>query len=242
MNKIFVGTSGYFYPHWKGVFYPEDMPSKEFLKHYIKYFNTLELNSSFYHLPKESTFKNWYRTLPSGFLLSIKANRIITHLKKLRDVENETKNFLLLCSVLREKLGAILFQLPPSLKYNEEVLNGFLAIFKKDEFRIAVEFRNKSWLIPEVFEDLRKKNIAVSTSHGAGIPYTDEITSNFAYFRMHGPTAIYSSGYSKKDLIALKEKLNKLKEKNILCFVYFNNDFGGFAVKDGLLLIDMLKY
>lgn len=241
MEDIFIGTSGYYYSHWKGVFYPEEMSSKDFLKYYLKYFNTLELNSTFYHVPKESTFTNWYRVLPSGFLLSMKANKLITHIRRLNNVQHETSSFFEVISALREKLGVVLFQLPPSLKCDLNLLRSFLSNIDTKRFKIAIEFRHKSWLSKEVFDVLKAKNVSLCISSGYNIPYSEEVTTRFAYFRFHGKEVLYGSDYSESDLSYYKKKILDLKEHGIASFAYFNNDFEGFAVRNALLLKEMLK-
>jgi len=129
--KLFIGTSGYSYKHWYGVFYPEDLPRNKMLEFYTRYFNTVELNVTFYRIPKDTTFKGWHKRTPDNFTFSIKANRRFTHLKRLNCAEEEVSSFFQIISHLQQKASVILWQLPPSLKKNMERLKGILYILEK---------------------------------------------------------------------------------------------------------------
>ncbi len=237
----FVGTSGYFYDHWRGVFYPEDLPASKFCDYYFSSFRTLELNSTFYHTPKDETLKKWYSFLKAGQLLSIKANRNITHFKKLKNAGTEVEELLMKASILKEKLGVILFQLPPSLKYDLDLLFEFLYRIDTNVFRVAFEFRHRSWLCTELYKALGAKRAAFCISDGRNIPYAEEVTADFAYFRFHGRDVLYASDYSEEELMKYARLMKDLNKRGVACFAYFNNDFGGFAVKNARQLISMLK-
>lgn len=241
MALNYVGTSGYFYLHWKRVFYPEDLPSKGYLNYYVEYFDTLELNSTFYHIPKVTTVKNWRRTLPEGFVLSIKANKLITHVKRLKDTRKSIEEFTDLVLTLDEKLGVILYQLPPSLKVNLNLLEDFLSALAKYKVKTAVEFRHRSWLSEEVFRMLKEGNVAVCISDGPGFPYTEEATADFVYIRLHGRNALYASEYKEEELIKIEKMIKGFNKKRLSSYVYFNNDFEGFAVKNALTLKKLLQ-
>jgi uncharacterized protein YecE (DUF72 family) len=239
--KNFIGTSGYYYFHWKGIFYPEDLSSTKFLKYYIQYFDTLELNSTFYHIPKESTIKQWKNNVPEKFIISIKANKNITHIKRLKNAETEINEFMRKIALLQKKLGVILFQLPPSLKKDLTILKDFINLLNTGKMKFAIEFRHDSWLDDSVYEVLKEKNIAFCISDSPYYPFAEEITADFTYIRFHGHESLYASNYSNADLKSYAEKIKKWNGKGISSFCYFNNDFGGFAVKNALYLRELVK-
>ena len=149
-SKVFIGTSGWSYLHWwNGVFYPDEVRQNRWLEYYAEYFDTVEINSTFYRIPKEKTVENWRKRVPKEFTFAVKASRIITHLKKLQGIEEISRNFFDICSGFKEKLGPILFQMPPSLKINKDGLPNLLNILKPDtlseSLRIVFEFRSKTW-------------------------------------------------------------------------------------------------
>ena len=236
----FIGTSGYYYPGWIGKFYPENMKSSEFLIYYENYFDTVELNSTFYHMPKKTTMKNLRKKLKPDFVVSVKMNRTITHLKRLKNVENELGAFFDSVSELGTNLGAILVQLPPSLKLNIELLNSFLVLLPK-QFKYAIEFRHKSWLDENVFAMLRDYNVAFVVSHGDDYPFLKCETANFSYIRLHGPDELYASLYSENELKEWATYINEINEKGMEAFVYFNNDFYGYAIENATSLKNLLS-
>jgi len=147
IGKIFIGTSGWVYSHWEGIFYPENLPSRDKLKYFSQHFKTAEINYSFYHLPQPSTYQNWYKQTPKDFLFAVKTSRFITHIKRLKGVKKAWKHFLENALSLKEKLGPILFQFPPSFKATEESikrLKNFLKLIRTNSrLRFALEFRHK---------------------------------------------------------------------------------------------------
>jgi uncharacterized protein YecE (DUF72 family) len=149
MAEIRIGTSGWHYQHWRGAFYPQSCPASKMLEVYLRHFDTVEINNSFYKLPSDSTFACWRDATPRGFCFAVKASRFITHNKKLKDPENALENFLPRAEVLRDKLGPILFQLPPLWRINIGRLDEFLALLPRGPRRhYALEFRNPTWLVP----------------------------------------------------------------------------------------------
>ncbi|MBP8612768.1 MAG: DUF72 domain-containing protein [Candidatus Atribacteria bacterium] len=239
-QKNFIGTSGYYYPGWIGKFYPEGMKSSEFLNYYQDYFDTVELNSTFYHMPKKTTMKTMKRKLKPDFVVSVKMNRTITHLKRLKNVENELRMFFDSVSELVTNLGVILVQLPPSLKLNLEILNNFLTLLP-NQFKYAIEFRHKSWLDESVFTLLRDYNVAFVISHGDDYPFLRRETANFSYIRLHGPDELYASLYSESELNEWAEYIKSINEKGVEAFVYFNNDFYGYAIVNATSLKNLLS-
>jgi len=238
--KNYIGTSGYGYSHWKGVFYPEDLPYREFFPYYIKFFDTVELNNTFYHIPRESSVEKWHKTSPLDFIFSIKANKSITHIKRLKNTENSLKLFEGRIAQLQKKIGVILFQLPPSFKKDLTVLKDFLAILDPKR-KYTFEFRHKSWFTDETYSLLKAKNIALCISDTPRYPYEEIITANYTYVRLHGHKVLYASNYSHKALQKYAEKIRKWNEKGIVTYVYFDNDYYGYAVKNALYLKKILE-
>lgn len=242
MKSIFVGTSGYNYLHWKKTFYPSDLDFRKWLEFYSQYFNTVELNVTFYHLPKKEVFKNWYKRTPKDFRFVIKGSRFITHIKKLRDCLASLKIFFENASYLREKLSCVLWQLPPSLKYDFSLLENFIKILKRKYSSIlhSFEFRHKSWFTGNTYQLLKKHDINLCIADSPNFPSYKFLTSSFIYLRFHGGKILYGSNYSDKELRNwVKETKEWLKNKKLL-FAFFNNDAYGFAVKNALKFKELL--
>jgi len=239
-SKVHIGTSGWHYKHWRGKFYPEDLPTQEWLKFYSKRFGTVELNNSFYRLPERSSFDNWRETTPAKFLFAVKASRFITHMKKLKDAESSSEKFFANADHLEKKLGPILFQLPPRWHLNLDRLDEFLNSIPK-QHRYVFEFREESWLTDEVFDLLKRYNVALCIHDLGGQQSPLEITANFTYLRFHGPgKARYAGSYSTDSLESWAAKLTDWRNDLREVYVYFNNDIGGCAVKNALELKSFL--
>jgi uncharacterized protein YecE (DUF72 family) len=238
--KIHIGTSGWQYRHWIGDFYPAGTPVSKMREAYVQVFDTVELNSSFYHQPPRTTFENWRKKTPPEFLFSVKANRFITHNKKLHDAKESLDYFMSAVKGLGKKLGPILFQLPPSLKINLERLEEFLKILPKRQ-ECTFEFRHKSWMVDETYALLRDYNAAFCIYELAGFETPHEITATFAYVRLHGPSnRKYSGNYSKLQMRLWAKEIQGWQKdlKNI--YVYFDNDVGGYAPKNALTLRELV--
>jgi len=243
---ILIGTSGYNYPHWgNGVFYSSDLPQRKWLEFYTQYFKTVELNVSFYRLPKKETFEGWYGRTPKGFLFSVKGSRYITHIKRLKDCREPLSLLLSHASLLREKLGVLLWQLPPRFSFKKERLEEFCVLLStlpsSKPLRHAFEFRDESWFCEEAFKILTDFKFAFCIAHGSGLPYMERITSHFVYLRLHGGEVLYGSNYSDQELKEWAAKILSWKRKVREMFVYFNNDAFGFAVKNALVLKKLLS-
>ena len=244
-KKLFIGTSGWVYGHWTGIFYPEDLPSKDKLKYFSQHFKTVEINYSFYHLPRPSTYQNWHSQTPADFIFAAKASRFITHIKRLKGVKVAWKTFLKNALYLKEKLGPILFQFPPSFRATEENikrLEKFLTILRvtTKNLKYAFEFRHKNWCDKKIYDLLKKYNTAWVIADSPSYPKTEEVTADFVYIRMHGSKVMFSSNYTKKELQDLAQKIKKwLKTGNV--YVYFNNDAYGYAIENAKELIKLCK-
>lgn len=240
MAEIRIGTSGYHYKHWLGRYYPAGMKSNEMLAHYIRDFDTVELNNTFYQLPNETTFDAWRNNTPKDFLFAVKGSRFITHMIKLKDAERGLVNFLPRAERLRGKLGPILWQLPPGWKVNVERLEEFLALLPP-EHRYTFEFRNETWLTDEVLAVLQKHNAAFCIYELAGYQSPLEITADWTYIRLHGPTQFkYQGSYSDEQLDLWAERIRAWSKKMKAIYVYFDNDDSAYAVYNAITLKRML--
>jgi uncharacterized protein YecE (DUF72 family) len=239
-----IGCSGFLYDHWKGSFYPEDFPRNHWLEYYSKHFSTVELNVTFYRLPEREAFAKWYLSTPEGFIFSVKGSRFITHVKKLKDCEEPLEAFFSRASVLKEKLGVILWQFPPTFNFDIDRFKEFLEALRPYRMRNTFEFRNKTWINKKIFTLLEKENAALCTADHPEFLNNLPLTADFVYIRRHGKEGSSATSYSpeslKEDAKFIKEQLKKKKD----IFVYFNNDAFGYAPKnaEGLIkLIDKKK-
>lgn len=239
--KIHIGTSGWHYKHWLGgVFYPAGTSPAQMFAFYQKYFDTVEINNSFYHLPAATTFDNWRDSSPARFQFAVKASRFITHMKKLKDPTPSSEKFFLVADRLGKKLGPILFQLPPRWKVNVERLSQFLEALP-GRHKYVFEFRDETWLVPEVYEVLRRHKAAFCIHDFADMKIPNEITAGFSYIRFHGPTsAKYFGSYSAAQLQTWAKRIEEWSRRLSAIYVYFNNDPGGEAVKNATELKHLL--
>lgn len=243
MDNIRIGTSGYSYPHWKDIFYPSSISQSHWLEHYAKFFDTVELNVTFYRQVKKEVFASWYKRTPSNFLFAIKGSRYITHIKRLKDCKDSLKIFFDNALPLKEKIGVILWQLPPSMKSDTKVLHNFCNTLNEEgymNYLHTFEFRNSSWFNEEIYKILRKFSIALCIAHSPNWKKEEIITADFIYLRFHGGEVLYGSEYSDEELKEWAMKVKKWKEKGKKIFAYFNNDYGGFAVKNAITLKKLL--
>ncbi len=235
--EIRIGTSGWHYSHWRGPFYPNLCSGAEMLDCYVRQFDTVEINNSFYRLPTPETFKGWRDSTPRNFHFAVKASRFITHNKKLRDPANPLERFIQPVSELREKLGPILFQLPPKWRVNVERLEEFLSALPRGRlWRYAFEFREPTWLNEKVYEALRRHNAAFCIYELSGFRTPDEITADWTYVRLHGPGGKYQGSYSAAQLGEWAERIAKWSERLKAIYTYFDNDQAGYAVRNALEL------
>ena len=239
--KVRIGTSGWHYKHWLGVFYPDGTRPAEMFQFYARHFDTVEINNSFYRLPTANTFDNWRESSPPNFCYAVKASRFITHMKKLKDPESSSAKFFLVADRLERKLGPILFQLPPRWKLNIERLEEFLRMLP-GEHQYAVEVRDETWLVPDVYKLLTKYNVAFCIHDFADMKVPREITADFTYVRFHGPTsAKYWGSYADRELRAWSDWIKQQRRNLTSIYAYFNNDPEGAAVRNALTLKQFLK-
>ena len=237
MSGIHIGTSGWNYESFIGKLYPFKTPKRKFLETYSTRLCTIELNASFYRSFSKSTWEGWYRRTPSNFLWSVKAPRFFTHIRRLDVSQESIDRFWNDIGPLRDKMGVTLFQLPPSLKFDETLLINFLGRQPPDK-KISLEARHPSWHRPEVWDLLTKFHVAWVVSDTAGrYPMSVEITADFAYVRLHGAKELYRGLYG-EDM--LSQWLKTIMEWGIETFVYFDNTDDGSAAIDALTMRKMV--
>lgn len=235
-----IGTSGWQYEHWRGPFYPEDFSSDAMLSYYAERFHTVEINNSFYQLPKKETVARWRSSVPEDFIFSFKASRYITHMKKLKEPEKSLSRMLEVVPSLNDKLGPILFQLPPKWKFDPERFYDFLEALPGG-LRYAFELRDPSWLDPRAYEALTQIGAAFCIYELAGRMSPKEITADFVYIRLHGPADVaYKGQYSTQTLSGWAGAISAWARQGRDVFCYFDNDEAGYAPQDALRLQKML--
>lgn len=245
-GRAFVGTSGYQYDHWKGRFYPEELARKKWFDYYQQHFSTVEVNATFYHLFKEATFEKWRSEAPEGFVYVLKLWRWITHRKRLHDVSEDILTFLGRALLLEDLLGAVLVQLPPGLRRNDDRLQTFFDDWHKAErqlkrpVRTALEFRHVSWFVPEVYTILKKNGAALCVADMPSINGYREVTADFIYLRLHGKPALYYTLYSKEELGDFAQWVRPYMLKGTDVYAYFDNDGDAHAVRNAMQLKAML--
>jgi uncharacterized protein YecE (DUF72 family) len=242
--RCWIGTSGWNYAHWSELFYPRGMKPTAWLQHYARFFDTVEVNNTFYRLPRQEVFVRWGRAAPAGFCYALKASRFITHVKRLREPEQSAAEFLQRASGLGVKLGPILFQLPPSGRANPARLQHFLDYLINQKIlpgtAVAFEFREPSWLTPEVFAVLEKANAALCLADWPDLPVEGPITADFVYIRRHGAGALYAGAYSETALRREAERIRAWLTGGRSVYIYFNNDAEAHAVSNALTLKGLL--
>ena len=240
MPEYYVGTSGWHYDDWRGLFYPQELAKSKWLEFYAQHFNTVELNNSFYRLPSEKAFDNWREASPAGFIFAVKVSRFITHIKRLKNVEEPLQNFLERADLLNNKLGPLLYQLPPNMKRDDERLKAFL-ITLPVRYRHVFEFRHGSWFDDGVFNILRRYNAGWCVFDMPALTSPVVATADFAYIRFHGSTGLYWSNYSDKELSSWAKRIAKLGENLKAVYIYFNNDVAGYALSNAKTLVRLLE-
>jgi uncharacterized protein YecE (DUF72 family) len=231
---IWVGTSGYNYPEWRGSFYPAKFPAAKMLPYYAERFSSVEINYTFYRTPNAKILAGWSEATPEGFKFTLKAPKRITHVARLRDCAELLQYFVKTAATLGPKLGVLFFQLPPYMKKDLAVLDAFLETFPNDT-RAAFEFRHQSWLNEEVYARLKAKNLALCVADSEKMSTPVEITADYAYFRLR------DEGYTPADIArwagAIEEKTSACKD----VFVYYKHEEEGKGPEFARLLLDSLN-
>ena len=239
MTNVLIGTSGWYYDHWDGLFYPAGLAKSKRLEFYCRHFHTVELNSTFYHLPKVKTTEHWLNDTPPAFRFAIKASRIITHIKKLEDPERSIKALFATIGPLRPKCAAVLFQLPPSLAPDCSLLEDFFSLLPEG-WTHAIEFRNRHCYSDRTLAVLEKHGIAFCIHDYGKRPSPAVATCGTVYYRFHGPDGHYGGDYSREFLTRKAGEIRKFLEEGRRVLGYFNNDFNCFAVKNAQELTGLL--
>jgi len=243
--RCLVGTSGWNYEHWSGgVFYPAGMKRSEWFSYYCRHFQSVEINNSFYRLPEKRVFQKWYEAAPNDFTFAVKASRFITHMKKLVQPQEHVPLFLENATGLGEKLGVLLFQLPPYWKFNPDRLGEFFHFMGRQDIipglRSALEIRHKSWYCSPCFDVLRKYNVSLALTDWPGLPVEGPLTADFVFIRHHGPESLYASNYPASFLKREPQRIRLWLAEGKDVFIYLNNDAFGYAVKNALTLREYL--
>lgn len=224
----YIGCSGWSYKDWKNVFYPDDLPTPNYFTFYANYFNTVEVNSSYYHFPSDTTLQSWLKRAPKNFKFTFKVSREITHIKKMRGAQELITQFYGMQDILQDQLGCFLFQFPPSIRYTKDNLEHILAHLDP-RYKNVLEFRHTSWWAPEAIKQIKDHHITFCTVSGFGLPENLNITDGMAYIRFHGKPP-YSGCYTEHTLSLWADKVKKSGVKQI--YAYFNNTIAARAVEN----------
>ena len=226
-----IGCSGFHYREWKGIFYPDPLPQKDWFRFYADKFNTLELNVTFYRFPVLSSLENWYKISPADFSFAVKVPRLITHYKRFNDCKRLIDDFYtLVAKGLKEKTGPVLFQLPPRFNYSKERLDLIVSSMYKD-FTNVIEFRDPSWWKPVVVNRLKKEKLIFCGIDYPGLPKDLLVTNETAYYRFHGNPRLYYSAYKRNELKKVADALLNQK-KVVKAYIFFNNTATAAAIKN----------
>ncbi|MFZ0320485.1 MAG: DUF72 domain-containing protein [Candidatus Sulfotelmatobacter sp.] len=239
--EIRIGTSGYHYRHWRGPFYPAGTSSSKMLDFYVRYFDTVELNNTFYRLPTESAFDDWRSSTPKNFIFSVKASRFLTHNKKLKEPDGALRNIFTRTEHLGAKLGPILFQLPPRWRVNPQRLEGLLEALPR-AYRYVFEFRDPTWINPQINDLLARFRAAFCIYELAGYQSPLTVTTDFAYVRLHGPDLEkYQASYSRASLRRWCRQFGLWAKTLTAVYFYFDNDQNGYAAQNATTLKQMIS-
>lgn len=265
---IAIGTSGYAYPHWRGIFYPTDLAPSRWLEYYSQHFSVVEINLTFYKLPASPVFRHWRLRTPADFQFVLKGSQLISHTKRLSDCHSELAEFFERASELNEKLRCVLWQLPARFSHDPELLRDFLEELQQiqvvfGKVRQAFEFRDPSWFETSIYEILQEFQAAVvladwpfnirpaqdgeyttdhdgRTHHQAHHHFVVPATAPFFYVRRHGPTPEYASAYSLGELQVIARELEDYQKTHDV-YLFFNNDAKGYAPQNAEQLVELLQ-
>lgn len=235
---LYVGTSGWLYPHWRRVFYPEKLPQRSWLPYFAERFQTVEVNNTFYNLPEKPVFENWRRISPPDFVFALKMSRFLTHLKRLRDPEEPVERFMDRARALGSKLGPILIQLPPRFGADLERLDATLRLFPPS-VRVAVEFRDESWFVNGVRELLERRGVALCLADSPRRQQPAWRTADWGFVRFHEGHGAQRPGYERDALRRWVERIAGMWTQRDDVYVYFNNDHKGYAIRDAATFAEL---
>jgi uncharacterized protein YecE (DUF72 family) len=241
LREVRVGCSGWAYPHWRERLYPKGMPQRQWLAHYAEHFDTVEINNTFYRLPKPSAVEGWVEQSPPGFVFAVKASRYLTHIKRLKTLDPYVGRFYepLEALIQSEKFGPLLWQFPANFHRNDERLAN--ALHALPPGRHAFEFRHESWFADEVYDLLRRNGAALVVGDEArrwvSTPHVR--TADWTYIRLHHGSRGRRGNYSKSEVETWARRISQWR-RDTEVFVYFNNDWEGYALRNARLLKDLL--
>jgi uncharacterized protein YecE (DUF72 family) len=241
VSEVRIGCSGWNYPHWRERVYPTGLPQRRWLQHYATLFDTVELNNTFYRLPQVSSVQRWVDESPPGFVFAVKMSRYITHIRRLRGLEQGIPLFYSRIAPLARspKLGPVLWQLPPTFKRDDERLAAALQALPVG--RHCFEFREPSWYVDDVYELLRRHGVALVIPDSPKYPFrTFELTTDWTFVRFHHGHRGRNGNYSETELREWAERIEGWREASLDVYAYFNNDWEGYAVRNGLTLKELL--
>ena len=242
MARWLVGTSGYVYRDWRRRFYPQALGARAWLPYYAGTFDTVELNSPFYRLPRAATFRSWAAAVPPRFVFAVKASRFLTHIKRLKQPGPPVRLFLRRAAGLGAALGPVLIQLPSTFHLRLDRLDGLLRVLaRRPQVRWALEVRHASWMVDDVFERLRHANVALCLHDWKEQPVTGPLTADFVYVRRHGTRRRYGGSYTETLLRADAARVGEWTRGGRDVYVYFNNDGRAAAVRNARRLVTLLE-
>jgi len=241
VSAVRIGCSGWNYPHWRERVYPKGLPPKRWLEHYATLFDSVEINNTFYRLPTVAAVQGWVEQSPPGFLFAVKASRYLTHIRRLADLESGLRRFYERIDPLvrSRKLGPVLWQLPPNFKRDDERLASALEALPGG--RHCFEFREPSWYVDEVYALLRGRNVALVIPDSSKYPFRAlELTADWTFIRFHRGSRGRNGNYSEHELEEWADRITGWRDSGADVHAYFNNDWEGYAVKNGLKLKELL--
>lgn len=250
MEEILIWTAGWMYKHWEKKLYPQDIKNEDKLGYISNHYKTLEINTTFYHFVKGDVYKKWHNESTAGFVFSVKASRYYTHIKRLKideEVLTSLELFFSNLQFLKEKLWAVLFQLPERFLEQSERLDFFLSsvqnIQKKLKIKVdlAFEFRHESWFNENIYAILKKYNVALVIANSSRYPYVIKTTADFSYMRFHGPEKLFLWKYDESELQYWKDEIDKFSSSLRKVYIYFNNDLDANAVENADYLVWLFK-
>ncbi len=241
---LHIGTSGWSYQHWSGLFYPVNIKPEKYLEYYLTKFDCVELNASFYHLPQPATAAGWIRRTPADFRFCPKLSKHVTHQLRLANADEALNRYFDVFGIMQERLGPVLIQLPPGLSFDISLITGFLNSItdRYPAYQFAVEIRHKSWINDTFLDLLHQHGMAfVIADSGKRFPCHEVVTADFIYLRFHGREKLYASDYSDTDLGHYAGKIMNWLLQGKEIWAFFNNDYHGFAVKNAIRLKEMIR-
>mgnify|MGYP001585170120 CR=1 FL=1 len=240
--RYYIGTSGWVYPHWKGRFYPDDLPARRWFEFYARHFDTVEINNTFYRLPDEKTVVRWRAQAPEGFIYAVKASRFLSHIKRLKGVAAPLQQFLETVGLLRDRLGPILVQLPVSFHLTGESFTRLRVFFRSlpPQPPFVMEFRHASWFTEEVYTLMRDYGVGLCIVSDPERPTDFQVTGDCVYVRFHGSgDQRYRGNYQAAELVAWARQIAPLAARRT-AYIYFNNDFNAYAIRNAQRLRELL--